>query len=427
MKTRFPHAKRVSGVKGIDNAHFAAAKKANTTFFYVVDGDAEIVDDFKFDYKPTEHEADYVHIWKAFNPALGISYGYGGVKLFSKKFFNENRKSEIDFSTTLTKDIKYMDEISCITKFNSDYIRAFRGAYREVAKLYSSLQENISDIQKQEAAFRLNCWLNPVNDCHFRQSIIDGANAGLEEAKNKTKKELQIINDHDLIKASIGRLNPELDFNTNPIPSKEHKMKAELFFTTRIASALYDKFVLDNLPVTELRDAISDGQLLSKIWLIDVLENLIKNNIIKNQTPIRIAILGGWIGTLALLIHARELPVEITSIDLDNRANKIAETLNYDCNFKAVTMDMYDIDYSNFDVIINTSSEHIPDIGKWRSQIPDGKILITQNNNYLEGDGHVSCVENSDEFRRKLKLSEVFYDGTKTFNQYSRFMLIGRT
>ena len=429
LKTRFPYAKRVSGVKGIANAHIAAAKKANTTFFYVVDADAEILESFKFDYKPTQYEADYVHIWHAFNPALGIDYGYGGVKLFSKKFFS-NVKSQIDFSTTLTKDIKIMDEIACITRFNSDPVRAFRGAFREAVKLYTRINADIPDNEKREARERLGSWIDPLLNCEYRKFVAAGASAGISEAKiRKTESDLLYINDHDLMLKRLQDIYPEIDLKTNPQPEKHHPMKHELFFTTRIASALYDPFVMENMDIAELRDALSDGQLLSKNWLVDVFQDLInsKDIALEDGAPLKVAILGGWIGTLSLMINARELPVDITSVDIDARSNRIAEKLNYDFTFSTSTMSMYDIDYKKFDVIINTASEHIADIPRWRSQMPEGKILIVQNNDFDEVTDHVSTVKNSNVLRRILKLKEVYYEGTRTFSQYSRFMLVGKT
>ena len=50
LKERYPMAKRVHGVKGIHQAHIAAAKKCFTKMFWVVDGDAKLKDDFTFDY-----------------------------------------------------------------------------------------------------------------------------------------------------------------------------------------------------------------------------------------------------------------------------------------------------------------------------------------------------------------------------------------
>jgi hypothetical protein len=431
LRKRFPHAKRVHGVKGIANAHIDAAKKASTTFFYVVDADAEILDTFKFEYKPTEHEAEYVHIWNAFNPAIGMDYGYGGVKLFSKKFF-ANVTTQLDFSTTLAKGIKLMPEIACVTKFNSDPFRAYRGAFREAAKLYVTTQN--TDIPKKEvdeARSRLSAWAEPLRRCEFRAHVEAGARRGLYEAKqqNASKDGLMFINDHDLLNRLFAETYPEIDFNTDPTPSENNPMKHELFFTSRIASSLYDPFVLAQLPVTELRDAISDGQLLSKLWVIEELKRLINEG--KVQTlpdhKFRVLIVGGWIGTLSLLMNSWELPFEITSLDLDERANRIAEKLNYDFAFKTVTADMFAVDYSDYDIIINTSSEHIEDIGAWCKMIPSGRFLVVQNNNYLEGEGHISNVDNSSELRNILSLNEVLYEGTRKFNQYDRYMLIGRT
>ena len=53
--------KRISNVKGIHNAHVEAAKLASTDYFFVVDGDAVIVDDFNFDYR--SKDKDTVHVY----------------------------------------------------------------------------------------------------------------------------------------------------------------------------------------------------------------------------------------------------------------------------------------------------------------------------------------------------------------------------
>jgi hypothetical protein len=426
LKARFPHARRVHGVKGIANAHFEAAKLANTSMFYVVDGDAEVLDSFDFSYKPPEWDRQYVHIWNARNP-IGTTYGYGGVKLFSKKLF-KTVTNQLDFSTTLASGIKLMDEVACMTRFNSDNSRAFRGAFREGAKLQMIIRSNKPEIERTEAAVRLARWLDPRDDCEFREYISGGALAGVQEA-NSRPDDLLFINDHDLIMSRFYKSFPELDDRTDPKITEDHPMKHEFFFMTRIASALYDENVLQNLPITELRDAISDGQMLSKNWLIEELKKIIDAG--QDGGPekgdLRVAILGGWIGTLALLMFAYELPVAVYSFDLDDRANAIANTLNYDQPFKAVKADMYDVDYNQYDVIINTASEHIPDIPAWRAKLPRGKLVIVQNNDYLEGEGHVSTVENSHELSKQLDLSKVLYEGTRKFPMYSRFMLIGLT
>lgn len=431
LKDRFPHTKRVHGVKGIAQAHFEAAKKANTAFFYVVDADAEILDSFDFSYIPPEYDAQYVHIWHAYNPATGLDYGYGGVKLFNKALFKDI-KTQLDFSTSLAKGIKMMPEIACVTHFNSDHFRAYRGAFREAAKLFATVNNKSKpQNERDEARERLACWIEPVKACAFRNQVQMGARQGIYEAKIRSEdpNALMFINDHDLLIRLFTLKYPELDFNLDPRPQENNPMKHELFFTSRIASALYDPFVLDNLPVTELRDAMSDGQLLSKMWVIQELDRLIKSGDIAlgEKQKLKTLIVGGWIGTLALLMNAWELPLAIVSNDIDTRSCRIAEKLNYDYDFKTIQDDMYSISYDEYDIVINTASEHIKNIREWRRLIPSGKIIIVQNNNYVDGEGHISTVDSAAELRSMLSLADVFYEGTRRFHQYDRYMLIGRT
>lgn len=434
LKDKFPFAKRVHGVKGIANAHIAASKKASTSFFYVLDGDSSIVDSFNLDFKPDIYESEYVHIWNAFNPACGLTYGYGGLKLFNKKFFKEV-KSQLDFSTTLTKHVKYHDEVASHTHFNSDAFHAFRGAVRESVKLYiTSNDPKNNEVVRTEAYDRLDKWENPPKSAAYYEYIVAGCIAGIEFVNEFKPKDLMFINDMDILLGLFVKYFPKVDLSLDPTPKDSNPMKQEAFFTSRIASALYDPYVLENLPVTELRDALSDGQMYSKLWLIEELKSLIDVGTIQPTRGLKYhprrfstAITGGWIGTLALMFNAWELPVDITSIDLDQRANSIAEKLNYDFQFRTITGDMFDVDYNEFDIIVNTSSEHIDDIPEWAASLPKGKIVVIQNNNYLAGDGHVSTANSSSELQALLNLKEVYYEGTRCFAQYDRYMIIGRT
>ena len=87
-----PHALRVDGVRGIFNAHKAAAKLASTDMFYVVDGDAYLTDDWKFDFNPTIFDRDCAYVWHSRNPVNDLMYGYGGVKLFPRSILRKKRK-----------------------------------------------------------------------------------------------------------------------------------------------------------------------------------------------------------------------------------------------------------------------------------------------------------------------------------------------
>ncbi|MEY4331891.1 MAG: hypothetical protein RLZZ196_629 [Bacteroidota bacterium] len=185
LKERFPLAKRVNGVKGIHQAHIAAAKKAFTPMFWVVDGDAEILDTFKFDHVASEWDQDVVHVWRSRNPVNGLEYGYGGVKLLPRKLTLEMDVNSVDMTLAISSKFKAMDDVSNITAFNTDPFSTWRSAFRECCKL--------SIINNEESIIRLRRWCTIGPD----EIAIAGALAGKEYGeKNASNKEaLSKIND----------------------------------------------------------------------------------------------------------------------------------------------------------------------------------------------------------------------------------------
>jgi hypothetical protein len=198
LQERFPYARRVANVKGIDKAHLAAAKAAATTFFYVVDADAVIREEFNFDYRPTVDKQRYVHIWRAYNPAIGLTYGYGGVKLFSKKFFKTMQNEFLDFSTSLTKDIQIMPDTVSDTMFYKNPMTAFRSGFREATKLYKTVKTHSDQKQRETADLRLTHWCNPLS-VENAQQIQLGAWEGMSNAMNFGTDKYVDINDFSKI------------------------------------------------------------------------------------------------------------------------------------------------------------------------------------------------------------------------------------
>ena len=173
LKARFPMAKRVHGVKGIHQAHIKAAKKCFTKMFWIVDGDAVIADDFNFDYVAEDNRA--VHVWRSQNPVNDLIYGYGGVKLFPTQLTRDMDTSRPDMTTSISDRFKKMENISCVTGFNSSEFSTWRGAFRECAKLSSK----IIDRQKnEETNERLRVWTTVGSDRPFGEFAIKGAIAG---------------------------------------------------------------------------------------------------------------------------------------------------------------------------------------------------------------------------------------------------------
>ena len=198
---RFPRAKRVHGVKGIPAAHKEAAKLCSTDLIWIVDGDAEIADNFNFDYRSPDNEKHFVKVWRSINPINGLQYGYGGVKLFPRQATLDMDITKPDMTTSISRHFKPMKSVSNTTAFNTDAFSAWKSGFRECCKLASS----IIDRQKQnETDERLNVWCKDADESiPFAKYAVDGARAGREYGTtNKGKiEELNLINDFDWLQA----------------------------------------------------------------------------------------------------------------------------------------------------------------------------------------------------------------------------------
>ena len=189
LKERFPLAKRVHGVKGIHQAHIAAAKRAFTKMFWAVDGDAVILSDFNFAYEVDEYNLDVVHVWRSLNPINSLTYGYGGVKLLPRQLTIDMDVSSVDMTMSISPKFKAMDTVSNITAFNTDAFTTWRSAFRECCKL--------AVINNEESLARLHFWCQLNNYAPYGGLAYIGALAGKAYGeKNASNKEaLAKIND----------------------------------------------------------------------------------------------------------------------------------------------------------------------------------------------------------------------------------------
>lgn len=202
---------------------------------------------------------------------------------------------------------------------------------------------------------------------------------------------------------------------------------------------------IEKYPNANWNDALSKGQILSKLWLIDELKKL-------DLDLGTVFVLGGWVGMLpALIFKDGELRFNrIRSFDLDAEATKAAEALNRDAvindwKFKATTLDMFKIDYSRpqyltlrsngssvlltefIDTVINTSCDHIAPFESWWNRIPKKTLVVLQNNDFFGADeDHVNNVNSLEEMKAQAPMNEILFEGVLQFPRYDRFMLIGR-
>ena len=186
--------KHVKNVKGIHNAHYEASKLANTSYFFVVDGDAVITQDFTFDYY-TQVE-DIVHVWKCKNPINDLVYGYGGVKLLPTLLTRSMDKTTVDMTTSISDKFEVVNEVSNITKFNTDEWSTWKSAFRECAKLAS---KTIDRQEQGETDERLKTWTTVGHDRPFGEYALAGATAGMEFGLS-SGSDLRLINNFDWLK-----------------------------------------------------------------------------------------------------------------------------------------------------------------------------------------------------------------------------------
>ena len=193
------------------------------------------------------------------------------------------------------------------------------------------------------------------------------------------------------------------------------------------------KKVIQKFPnrALDLLHCFSPSQEKSKRWLVENLNDF-SSDISKNKF-IDIAIIGSWYGFLTYIIKQDlqfKLISEIRCYDVDDTAKKIARLIlgNPDrVNFMTRNIDDVDFSQQRFNIIINTSCEHMSDnqLHNWLLDTRPKTICVMQSTNKFARD-HCNTVENINDFVNKF--SEHFSKHecfTLDFNNYSRFMIIG--
>jgi|LakMenE01Jun11ns_1017448.scaffolds.fasta_scaffold9841145_2 hypothetical protein len=207
LLTKVPFAKRIHGVKGIHQAHLQAAKESTSEMFWIVDGDAQVLEDFEFtvpqipyyNLQERNHFNETVHVWKSQNPINNLTYGYGGIKLFPKKLTLNMDLTKPDMTTSISNNFKVMPTVSNITQFNTDPFTTWRSAFRECVKLSSNVIDRYYD---KETDHRLQIWCTEGIENKYGEYAIDGAIEGKKYGENNigNLQALSKINDFDWLK-----------------------------------------------------------------------------------------------------------------------------------------------------------------------------------------------------------------------------------
>ena len=183
-----------------------------------------------------------------------------------------------------------------------------------------------------------------------------------------------------------------------------------------VMNALYNNEVSAQITLDDIRDAFRLKQIQGKTWLI---ENFIQ--IITNKEA-KVLVVGGWLGFISLCLHQKGYS-NIIEVDLDPKYSKFSRYLNrFNKEFRHITLDVNDLDTGVFDIIINTSCEHITDNG-WFNKATDTTKFFLQSNDMIAPDHTNICIDLND-MKTKYPLV-IDYEGCVDFDTYKRFMLIG--
>jgi hypothetical protein len=180
LADRFPWAQRVDMVEGIPQAFIEAARISHTSHVWTVDADNIIKSNFHFQYEPEPWDGNYVHLWYAQNPVNGLTYGYGGIKLWPRRYLKDAHVEEhsVDFTVPASQadqaGLKIWEEVASITEFNTNEFQSYRAGFREGAKLAVELSSS-DDRASQEAQARLETWCTVGKTEPFGEECIQGA------------------------------------------------------------------------------------------------------------------------------------------------------------------------------------------------------------------------------------------------------------
>jgi hypothetical protein len=198
LKEKFPRVVHIKNIKGIHNAHREAAIQSVTPMFWVIDADAEVLDDFDFSLLLPMYDHDAVFVWHSQNPVNNLEYGYGGIKLLPKDLTTYVNLNSVDMTLAISQKINVVEEVSNITVFNIDSFNSWKSAFRECVKL--SVKHSVDN--DQEAKERLDIWCTVGADKPFGQETIQGALAGRKygEENADNKSALLLINDFEWLR-----------------------------------------------------------------------------------------------------------------------------------------------------------------------------------------------------------------------------------
>jgi hypothetical protein len=218
-----PWAKRVHGVKGFDNAHKAAAERAETDFFISIDGDNRIDPAFllqTLDWTKTNPVA--VHRWRARNIVNGLIYGNGGIVGWPRETClnmrtHENaveEQAKIDFCWTVPHE--NLHNVYSTTHINHTPEQAFIAGWREGVKMSLDNGQKVDpslfmQTIPQPNLRNLVTWMSVGADVDNGRWAMLGARCGCYMATIDSNYDVTLVRDLEFMSDKFSRMMYDIE------------------------------------------------------------------------------------------------------------------------------------------------------------------------------------------------------------------------
>jgi hypothetical protein len=181
LSDKFPRAKRLHGVKGMENALAAAAELSSTPWYFAVFAKTIIHETFDFSFVPDYMQQAKHYIFYSENRVNKLVYGEMAVIMYNCNLILDARGKEFGLDYTLSFPHEVIPIVSSYGNFDTSPYHAWRTAFRETAKLayFESQQTTV------EGAYRLKTWLE-VAEGDYADWVLKGSGDGLEFFKQST-------------------------------------------------------------------------------------------------------------------------------------------------------------------------------------------------------------------------------------------------
>ena len=275
--------------------------------------------------------------------------------------------------------------------------------------------------------FGLEKFFNYINDLEKKKFVRNIINLKYSEGESKPWPLKELIS-YDYVSCNEDGRADRLNFYTNVCSN-------DTLQTLELIGVMYsiwpeDKLIKKIFDMVQIADdkllttVFSKSQVLGKIWMSEVLSKFKLD--FKN-----ILLIGGWLTHHNLFL--KDITYEtMYSIDPDPAVNKIANILNPEAivinKFINECIDdrgniVIDNQIVEFDLIINTSAEHMDNV--WFEKLKPGSRILIQSNNSNFVPEHTNPSNNLPDFVKKYPLNETFFRGDMLFPKYKRFTSYG--